>query len=273
MLKKLTVIFVIIILLLFFFLIKITNTKSLSQINFNKLNFIAHAGGGYKNEIYLNSKESITKSIERGYKLIELDLLETADGLIVAAHDWESLKKNCILYNEALNHKPLEFKKFTKCNLQKNSTNFTQLSEEDINEIFFKFQDLFLVTDKINNYKLLADKFNFIDRIFPETFSLYDYLLAKYYGFQNPIFPYKKYNSFFGKLFNIKLINVSYSDYIKDKNKISKLYDKGLNIYVYTTNDESFINKNINKNITGVYSDFWDINLNKCLSNNKCISY
>ena len=120
---------------------------------------------------------------------------------------------------------------------------------------------------------MLSKKFNFTDRIVPETYSLYDFILARYYGFKYPIFPFKKYNRLSGKLFQIKLINVSYNDFLKNKKKISKLHDAGLIIYVYTSNDVKFIEKYINNNITGVYTDFWDFNFNKCLSVYNCNSY
>ena len=32
--------------------------------------------------------------------LIELDLLETSDGFIVAAHDWKTFKENCLDFKE-----------------------------------------------------------------------------------------------------------------------------------------------------------------------------
>ena len=42
------------------------------------------------------------------------------------------------------------------------------------------------------------------------------------------------------------------------ENNISKLLD---------------MQKNVNKNITGVYVDFWDLNEQKCISNSNCLSY
>lgn len=273
MLKKIVIFLLIIISLCVLFLIKISYFSSSKKINFDKLNFIAHAGGGYKNVIYSNSMESVLKSIKDGFKFIELDILSTEDNYLVAAHDWKNFKKNCFNHQNYIDSKPLNYEKFNNCDYKKNSINFTQLNEDQIKKIFLSDKSLYLVTDKIRDYKILSKKLPFVERIIPETFSVKDYIFAKYYGFQNPIFPFKKYNFLIGKILNIKLINISYTDFIKYEKEVHGLFDKGINIYVYTSNDENFIKKNIKQKISGVYTDFWDINLNKCLSKSGCLSY
>jgi glycerophosphoryl diester phosphodiesterase len=273
MLKKIVIFFLIIISMCVLFLYKISYSSSSKKINFDKLNFIAHAGGGYKDISYSNSMESVLKSIDAGFKLIELDIFLTDDNYLVAVHDWKNFKKNCLNYQNYINDKPLSYEKFNNCDYHKNSINLTQLNEDQIKKIFLSDKSLYLVTDKIRDYKILSKKFSFVERILPETFSIKDYIFAKYYGFKNPIFPFKKYNFFIGKILNIKLINISYADFIKYEKQVYKLFNKGINIYVYTSNDENFIRKNINKKISGVYTDFWDVNLNKCLSKSRCLSY
>ena len=49
---------------------------------------IAHAGGLYNDHSYTNSLEAINHSYALGFRLIELDLMRTADGEFVGAHDW-----------------------------------------------------------------------------------------------------------------------------------------------------------------------------------------
>ena len=244
-----------------------------SNLNFDDHRYIAHAGGGYKEIIYSNSEESIMKSIENGYKLIELDLLITSDDFIVASHDWINFKKNCQGYKGELNNKPITLKEFKNCNYKIKKQKLNQLDENKINNLFKYNNEIFLVTDKIRNYKQLAKKFNFKERIIPEAFSLFDYLNARVYGFENILFPYKRYNFIYKYLFGVNLISVSYKDFIKNKKKISKLFRNGAHIFVYSSNDENFIFENVNKNITGVYVDFWDLNKQKCVSNSNCKSY
>lgn len=271
MIKKL-LLFILILLLLILFYIKSIFVSS-NNLEFTKHKFIAHAGGGINDITYSNSEEAVNNSIKSGYKLIELDLLETSDGFIVAAHDWINFKKNCDGFIGLIDEKPLTLKEFNDCNFSINSMNLTQLDEKKIIEIFNQYPDLYLVTDKINNYNLLYKKLNFVDRIIPETFSIKDFISAKTNNFHNALYPFKKYNIFLKYLLNIKIVTVSYEDFIKNETKISNLFEKGLKIYLYTSNDDFFIQKYLNKSISGIYTDFWDLNLKKCISSFKCKSY
>ena len=57
--------------------------------------FIAHAAGGINFDTYTNSVEALEKSIDNGYRLIEIDLMETSDNFFIGGHhDWPSFKKN-----------------------------------------------------------------------------------------------------------------------------------------------------------------------------------
>ena len=271
MTKKL--IFILVTFFLIFKFLDKKNFNSFNELHIKENRFIAHAGGGFKDIAYSNSKEGVIHSIEKGFELIELDLLETSDGFIVAAHDWKTFKSNCTDFRGQLDETPITYQEFNKCNYQINSINFTKLNEVNINEIFQENRNLFLITDKIRNYRLLSQKFNFKDRIIPETFTIYGYILAKFYGFDSPLFPFKKYNLIVEKFLNIELINISYNDFKKNTQKVSNLFNNGLSIYVYSSNDKFFIEKHIKKNITGVYTDFWDFNKKKCISVNNCNSY
>ena len=53
--------------------------------------FIAHAWGEINGEIYTNSLEALTYSYEQGAKFFELDILETVEGKLIAAHDEDSI--------------------------------------------------------------------------------------------------------------------------------------------------------------------------------------
>ena len=179
----------------------------------------------------------------------------------------------CEEYEEELNNEPISLEEFNNCDYKRETLKLHQLDEKKINSLFKNNRDIMLVTDKIKNYKLLSKKFNFKERIIPESFSLFSYLNARLNGFENVLFPYKRYNFIYKHLFGINLITVSYSDFVKNKKKITKLFQNGTNIFVYTSNDENFIIENINKTITGVYVDFWDIANQKCISNLSCKNY
>ena len=50
--------------------------------------FIAHAGGAIEGQTYTNTKEALERANGNGFRLIELDFSQTADGILVAVHDW-----------------------------------------------------------------------------------------------------------------------------------------------------------------------------------------
>ena len=54
--------------------------------------FIAHAGGEIDGKHYTNSLEALHLNYKRGFRIFELDIIETSDKKYVASHDWKSWK-------------------------------------------------------------------------------------------------------------------------------------------------------------------------------------
>jgi len=239
------------------------NINNLKIQNNDIYSYIAHAGGGYKEKTYSNSKEALLNSIQSGYKLIELDLMVTADKYIFASHDLNFYNNIC--GTKILSIKDLYLKDIKSCNLKNNSI-FSILTEVEINKIFLKNKELILITDKIRDYKLLKTKFKFKNRIIVETFSVSDYLYAKYIGIKNPMYYYngRKINKFFIEIFRPKIISTPIN-LVQDQNIFLKKFFKKKNlILAYTSNDKNFNERYLNKSISAVYTDFWDINNSKC---------
>ncbi|MBR3628323.1 MAG: hypothetical protein IKN42_05720, partial [Elusimicrobia bacterium] len=139
---------------------------------------IAHACGQIDDKTDTNSLEAIIKSINNGYKFIEIDLCLTKDNEIVAMHDFKKFNKMTNTTNDFYNVK--EIKK------QKIYNKYTPLTAEDINQIFTTNKDLFLVTDKIEDYDILLKNFKFTDRMIVEVFSIDDYKKALKKGILYP---------------------------------------------------------------------------------------
>lgn len=124
---------------------------------------ISHAGGSIEGKKYLSSLEAVQSSIKKGFKFIELDLLETSDGDLVAAHDWKTFHKitGYPAQNNAISSKEVKGRKIFK--------NQTVLTSSEIKEIFMQNPELFLVTDKIRNINIIKEKFStFLDRVIVE---------------------------------------------------------------------------------------------------------
>ena len=245
--------------------------KLFEKENSNDYRFIAHAGGGIENEIYTNSLEAIQNSIKNGFKLIEIDLLETQDGFFIGAHsDWKSFKKKIFTEDENIDNKPMLLEEVKKIKV---FDKYTPITIEEINNIFSKNKELILFTDKTNNFKKIIRDFKFNqNRIIVEVFGRDNYFLAIEEGILNPIFAANSSDYDFILDNGIKLISAHSGDVKTNHRKYKKLLKKGVIIFTYTSNNENFINKNLNITSTGFYTDFWDIKKNHC-SSEECKPY
>ena len=248
--------------------IKLSKNFKISDLVLNIFNdesnddhkLIAHAGGGINNLTYTNSLEAINNSIKLGYKLIEIDLIETSDLKLVGAHDWNHFRtiSKCCKENEIP-----ELKEFRNYKIY---DKFTTVDYKKINEIFLNNEDLILVTDKTNNFDLINTSFTFDkSRIIVEVFGKENYFKAIKNNIQNPMYSTNINELDFIKKYNIKLIAVHSKDFILNKKIYKELSDNGTIIFVYSTNDINFLKENHNS-VSSFYSDFIDVKNKVCVS-------
>ena len=244
--------------------------RFLNNKNFES-KFIAHAAGGINFDTYTNSVEALEKSIDNGYRLIEIDLMETSDSFFIGGHhDWPSFKKKLTNYEYQNNDKAMTLEEVKNSKVY---NKYRPLTIDYINEIFSKNKNLFLVTDKSNNFKKIISDFTFDkNRIIVEIFGRENYFLSIKEGIANPMFSATISDYDFILANNIKLIAIPSHDLIKNKNKYKKLLKKNVFIFVYTSNNKMFIQEHIDINVSGFYTDFWDLKRNICTSNT-CITY
>ncbi|NOJ07944.1 glycerophosphodiester phosphodiesterase family protein [Vibrio splendidus] len=143
----------------------------------NSGGLIAHAGGGINGLKYTNSLEAMEQSIEHGFKMIELDLLISSDGRIVAVHDWKTFHEMTNSNNTgSISSKEFESKiiydKYKTLNIS------TAIDILDENDVVF-------VTDKIKNLALLSKYIIDKDKSIIEVFSIDKYNEAIELGFNN----------------------------------------------------------------------------------------
>ena len=244
-------------LLIYFFIIPIKASE--------KKNLIAHAGGEIDSYIYTNSYEAVMKSIKNGYKYIEIDLRKTTDNIIVGIHSWADLEN---ILKKTTPNKQKEFFKnkilsqnFTYKDIQELNKylNFKIIDEFLIEEIFSNDESLILVTDKIQDYKKLANTFTFHDRIIIEVIGLENYLKSFFYNFK------KNYLStdldlidrLFISIFRVKGIVVN-KDIVKNsakKNYLENYINNGGDVFMYTINDHKLIREITGKTATHLYTD------------------
>jgi hypothetical protein len=130
-------------------------TKNFDEYAKDRNRFIAHAGGRVNDDDYTNSLEALDHNYDMGFRLFELDIIESSDGKFVAAHDW---LKWASLTNLQVVPPPTDEEFISLKLLDK----YTPLYMDRINKWFSEHPDAILVTDKINEPKRFAEKF--VDR-------------------------------------------------------------------------------------------------------------
>ena len=247
------------------------NPEIINLLKKNDYKFVAHAGGGINDIRYTNSVEAVLESIEKGYKLIEIDLRETTDKHFVGVHDWLSLKQNSNFSEDvSIDNSAISLKEFKRLKLFEK---YTPITLEQINNIFSENKKLILVTDKSNNFKKIKEDFNFDDsRIIVEAFGKKNYFKSIKLGIKNPMYSANHTDYDFIIKNNIKLVAASAKNILANKDIYRNLTQRGVIIFAYSSNNKNFINENLNKLFSVVYTDFWDIKNNNC-SSKECETY
>ena len=69
--------------------IDILNLTDSHQISSEEKMYVAHAGGKIGKYTYVNNYEALKNSYNNGFRLIELDVEFTSDGVPVMLHSWD----------------------------------------------------------------------------------------------------------------------------------------------------------------------------------------
>ncbi|CDT92258.1 conserved exported hypothetical protein [Vibrio coralliirubri] len=209
--------------------------NNISEIIVNSGGLIAHAGGGINGLKYTNSLEAMEQSIEHGFKMIELDLLISSDGRIVAVHDWKSFHEITNSNNTgSISYKEYEsniiYDKYKTLNI---STAIDVLDENDV----------VLVTDKIKNIALLSKYIIDKDKSIIEVFSIDKYNEAIELGFNNVALNIDLNTPFILEWIDLNKIKaVTYrGDNLgslgSEYKKAIELSNMGVSSMIYSTND------------------------------------
>ncbi len=223
---------------------------------------IAHACGatddGYK---YTNCKESLLKSLDLGFKFIEIDLGFTSDSELVLLHHWDHFNTK-LTDNYELGDTAQSLKSFLN---QKIYGKYTPLSIHEFLDIV-KDKDVVIVTDKISDPEVIDRYFSdYKDRLLIEAFTIEDFNNLKKLGY-TPM--YSEYTSS-TDIFCESLINMIEGNppldfitlQIKDENTdfyyiMSELRClQNLKIASFSTNLPEFINEHLGKDMDYIYTD------------------
>ena len=127
--------------------------KEVYEFESNIDRYIAHAGGEIKGVKSTNSKHALDENYKKGFRNFELDIIETSDGKLVAAHDWNMWAR----FTDYSGSLPPTHEQFMK---QKIYGDYTTLDMDGINAWFKSHPDATLITDKVNDPIAFADAFS-----------------------------------------------------------------------------------------------------------------
>lgn len=226
----------------------------------NNNRYIAHAGGEVNGIKSTNSKDALDQNYAKGFRFFELDIIETSDRKLVAAHDWRMWSRFTD-YEGTLPPTHAEFMK------EKIYGDYTTLDMEGINKWFAEHPDATLVTDKVNDPIAFADAFIDKNRLIMELFSVMAVEKASQQGINamishKPFFGIKGDKLNFLTVNNVKYVAVSRRAIAKHKELMLQLKKQGIRVYVYHVNfdegkDEKYVLENEIGIVYGMYADKW----------------
>lgn len=226
----------------------------------NNNRYIAHAGGEVNGIKSTNSKQALDQNYKKGFRLFELDIIETSDGKLVAAHDWKMWARFTD-YTGTLPPTHSEFKKL------KIYGDYATMDLDGINAWFTAHPDAILVTDKVNDPIAFANAFVDKNRLIMELFSLLAIEEASQNGIrtiisQEPLMAIKGDKLNYLEVNNIKYVAVSRRSIASQTKLLLQLRDKGIKVYVYNVNfdagkDEKYVQDNEIGLVYGMYADKW----------------
>ena len=222
--------------------------------------YIAHAGGMIDGVKYTNTKEALDYNYAQGFRLFELDIIETVEGEYVAAHDWNHWAAETKFEGTT----PVSLATFRKYRIR---DKYTTLDMKAINTWFAEHSDAILVTDKVNTPKKFGAKFIDKTRLKMELFSLPAIEEAVANGVEpllsenllsntdGDIISYLKAN-------NVSQIAMSRRSIANRKALLKRFRDNHIKVYVYQVNfdqgkDEQFVFDNELGWVYGMYADQW----------------
>lgn len=244
------------------------NKQSLPQVseNFNTykqdtMRFIAHAGGKIKGTTYTNSKEALDLSYKKGFRLFELDIIQTSDGHFVAAHDWKHWSK----ITGCKGKLPVTKREFLEYKIH---NEFTPMDMAAINKWFLEHPDAILVTDKVNDPLEFSKQFSASNRLIMELFDMESVRKAiqikvKAMPSQVVINHFKEADVMELKKMGVEYVAIS-RQLISKNNALLKLFRKyDIKPFAYHINfvegiNEHYMLKYEMDEIYGIYADDWE---------------
>ncbi|MBQ8836265.1 MAG: hypothetical protein IJ002_01995 [Clostridia bacterium] len=222
---------------------------------------IIHAGGEIGGMLGSNSLEALECTYAKGYRVIEIDFVQSSDGFPVCLHDWSKY------YSSALSSEPITKAEF------KNVRIFDKYTSMDIDSLaswMMSHKDVYIVTDiKENNVEVLRQIAKMhpeiVSRIAPQIYQYSEYVPVRALGYSNIILTLyqlptynDKANTAYNSDFAAKrgLLAVTADKTLFKEGFVETYISAGVPLYLHTVNDEAEQNAYLASGVTGVYTDY-----------------
>lgn len=219
---------------------------------------VAHAGGAVDGVTYSNSLEALNANYARGFRFFEVDFSWTADGQLVAVHDWESARDILNMPDDVGVPTKSQFLRM------KTSTGLTTLSLEDVLAWAGGKGDAYVVTDirdgNLDALRKIRDRYNaWQDRVIPQVYSYREYDDVSGLGYANIILT----------LYRMKVVPedvltfcrerrpfaVTMSLWLARSGLASQLHGQEIVVYAHTVNDPGLFAELAGEGVYGIYTD------------------
>lgn len=231
--------------------------------------YLAHAMGGIDEMNYTNSLEAFESNYQKGFKVIEIDLLETSDGILVGRHSWDendydSYTQEAIPTSKQFLNNPV-YGKYTSVDI----TKLLQLASEHPDVYFItdtKKTDLEANQQLFTQIIETAKSMDMLD-VLREQFIIQFYTEEMYYLIMRMLAPenvlytlYKLENEDYENaiLFcsenRIPLVTIEFKNWNTKLQATADQYH--VKTAVHTINDEKVAETLFQSGVTCIYTDF-----------------
>lgn len=163
-----------------------SNDAAFEALGGDSIVIVAHAGGAIDGVEYTNSREAVERSLAAGCRYIELDLVPSAEGHLIAFHT--NFDRPDTLYSSD----PPTLAEFTG---KKIWGRYTPLTIEDIDTLMRAHPEMILVVDKTDDPDLLDRYFaSYRDRVMVECFSMERYIEVSKRGYRYALLNYQSFS-------------------------------------------------------------------------------
>ena len=221
---------------------------------------VAHAGGGINGIAGTNSLEALDENHRRGFRFFELDFEWTADGHLVAIHEWEGAhRKNFIA-------PPPQVPTLKEFMEQGMNNDWTQLTLDRLNRWLDHHPDAFIITDiKSRNIaglgKIRASDERNVKRFIPQIYSPDEFEPARALGFEKIILTLYRTRMRDDKVLQFCRKHKPFAVTLWAERALRSelprnLSNTGTRVFAHTVNDTDLWEELKKRGVSGIYTDF-----------------